>query len=816
MNGLRGAFILLILLLFTFACSSIKEVKKSPQLYYEDPVLSKRIDDRGTEGVPLHPTTTFSTQARKAIASLKLRNLSGRHTFRYDWYDPNGDLYYSTGNCPIQAARGEYLREATTWHSLPIYGERAANYPGDWKVRIYLDNKLIASKSFTIKSVSTPHLVIDKQVALQGGLSRGVIKGDQQGQILLDLFNDGKGTAFSVRLQCTGQLPPGLEVPERIDVGDIKPGQRKQVVIPVKTDLNLKEGSFSLTVQAKEQSHKDNRPIKITLKTMKLEKPSLVLSKWGYNDAGGMAKGNGNGLAENGEQIELKVIVQNRGQGEARDVRLFVSQLDPRIKSPISEVYLGTIPAGGQKDGRLCIAFDKVYRLKGQHVDKVMIGLEAADGRGYGEKGNRLIELDYRFNEPILAVGRIQYWDGQPGTGSRGNRNGLIDQDELVEIELVIKNLGTADAEGVVVTVTTNEPHITIQPLRHELGKIAPGKRMEAKFWIDVPMSVPPGKIGFNIKVEERDFLKVVSYKEKKKVFATRAIDADLVVAQGSGIEAASPRMKAPVTIAPELLQDVDEVPILKVSTTEDRYAVIIGIGSYKRSDIPKTPYALLDARRFQDYLLKMGGFPEENVKLLEQNEATLTELKFHIKEWLPRNSEEDSVVVVYFAGHGVPGEAKKLPYLLPYDGNPSFIETTGYSVEEIKEDLAKLRTNKVALILDACYVGPEGTRPALLEIVDPTRVGQMKGVLLTSVKEGQYSNDWPDKGHGLFTYFLLKGIRGAADENKDGWVDLDEAYRYLAPLVRSTALKHMGREQSPMKQGRGSIINLTRSLAKR
>lgn len=150
-NRLRLA--LLILLLFIFACSSTKEAIKPLQLAYEEPILSKEIDDRGTEGIPVNPTTTFSTEDPKVIASLKLKNLSDRHTLRYDWHDPDGNLYSTTDNQPLKVSKGKYLREVTSWHGLSIRGEKPAHQPGHWKVRIYLDNEFIASKMFTIKPI---------------------------------------------------------------------------------------------------------------------------------------------------------------------------------------------------------------------------------------------------------------------------------------------------------------------------------------------------------------------------------------------------------------------------------------------------------------------------------------------------------------------------------------------------------------------------------------------------------------------------------------------------------------------------------------
>ncbi len=105
----KGGFIFLFLLLFIFACTSTKEIKQPPQFTFEDPILSKGIDDKGTKGIPLNPSTTFSTQDPEVIASLRLKNLSGRHTLRWDWYDPNGNLYHSTGIRNYQATNNQEL-----------------------------------------------------------------------------------------------------------------------------------------------------------------------------------------------------------------------------------------------------------------------------------------------------------------------------------------------------------------------------------------------------------------------------------------------------------------------------------------------------------------------------------------------------------------------------------------------------------------------------------------------------------------------------------------------------------------------------------
>ncbi len=150
----KVSFIFLIVPLVIFACASTKQVEKKPPFKFVGTTLSKGIDDTGTTGIPSEPTTTFSTQDSEVIALLKFKNLSGKHTLRWEWYDPASNLYYSTGKFPLKMSRGKYLREATAWHRLSIQGDPAAGYPGDWEVRIFLDDELKQRKPFVLKALT--------------------------------------------------------------------------------------------------------------------------------------------------------------------------------------------------------------------------------------------------------------------------------------------------------------------------------------------------------------------------------------------------------------------------------------------------------------------------------------------------------------------------------------------------------------------------------------------------------------------------------------------------------------------------------------
>ncbi len=142
---------LLVFSLFSLACTSTEKIRKSPALAFVEMTLSKEIEVEPFKADPKNPTTTFSSKDREVIASLKLANFWGVHTLRWDWFEPNGRLYYSTGDYPIESGEGKYSREVTMWHRLSIQGDEAGDLPGEWTVRVFFDKEVIASRNFRIE-----------------------------------------------------------------------------------------------------------------------------------------------------------------------------------------------------------------------------------------------------------------------------------------------------------------------------------------------------------------------------------------------------------------------------------------------------------------------------------------------------------------------------------------------------------------------------------------------------------------------------------------------------------------------------------------
>jgi uncharacterized caspase-like protein len=261
-----------------------------------------------------------------------------------------------------------------------------------------------------------------------------------------------------------------------------------------------------------------------------------------------------------------------------------------------------------------------------------------------------------------------------------------------------------------------------------------------------------------------------------------------------------------------------DDLVEKEEAKTGVRWAVIIGISHYQDTQIPALRYASSDAQAFYKWAISPDGgeYAPSHVKQLLNKEATGANIKKALFEWL-RGALDEDMVTIYFAGHGSPEspDSQDNLFLLPYDTQYNSIATTGFPMWDIETALKRfIKAKKVVVIADACHSGGVGQsfdiarranrgikiNPISSGIQDLSQVGD--GVCVISASSdnqfSQESNRWGG-GHGVFTYFLLKGLRGDADYNKDSSVSLGELTSYLSEKVR----RETKNAQSPTVAGR-------------
>lgn len=255
---------------------------------------------------------------------------------------------------------------------------------------------------------------------------------------------------------------------------------------------------------------------------------------------------------------------------------------------------------------------------------------------------------------------------------------------------------------------------------------------------------------------------------------------------------------------------DVD-VPKYKRSENPDNFAVVVGIENY--ADLPEAAHAERDAQAVRDHLLALG-FPSKNVVLLTGQRATKTGLVKNLEAWLPNNVNERSTVFFFYSGHGAPDVKSKQAYLVPIDGDPNYLNETAYPIRVLYDRLGALKAKQVIVALDSCFSGAggrsvlaKGTRP-LVTIAD---MGSVAGkiVSLSASRADQISGTHEDEGHGLFTYYLLRGLNGAAKDDA-GSITVQSLYEYVAPNVQDHA-RRQNREQVPQfLHGAGDVAIIT------
>jgi len=263
------------------------------------------------------------------------------------------------------------------------------------------------------------------------------------------------------------------------------------------------------------------------------------------------------------------------------------------------------------------------------------------------------------------------------------------------------------------------------------------------------------------------------------------------------------PSIKREEPMSPAISSDVDTLPTAVAKPKKNAYAVVIGIEQY-REKLPKADFAVRDANIMGEYLTKVLGFPEANVVVRLNEKAAKTDLEKYFEEWLPRNVEAGGSVFVYYSGHGAPNAKTGEAYLVPYDGDPTFIDSTGYPIKRLYAALQKLPATEIVVVLDSCFSGAggrsviaKGSRPMVIAVENPVLSGGNTVVLAASSSD-QISSTYEEQGHGLLTYFFLKGLQGGGDLNKDGAIKMTELFDYVKDNVQRVARKQYNSEQTP------------------
>lgn len=244
-----------------------------------------------------------------------------------------------------------------------------------------------------------------------------------------------------------------------------------------------------------------------------------------------------------------------------------------------------------------------------------------------------------------------------------------------------------------------------------------------------------------------------------------------------------------------EKKSDVDQNIPNGQLTRLQTFALIIANENYM--DVDNVPNALNDGKVFAEYCKKTLGLPDSNVRLV--TDATLNRMRSQLN-WLSQVMDAykgDANFIFYYAGHGIPDESTRSSYLLPVDGYGSDVNS-GYSLNDIYLMLGKKKAKSVVVFLDACFSGTKrsggmlaSARGVAIKAKQPMLRGNV--VVVSAAQGDETAYPYQEKGHGMFTYYLLKKLQ----ETK-GDVNIGELADYITDQVMKQSIVTNGKMQTP------------------
>ncbi len=349
------------------------------------------------------------------------------------------------------------------------------------------------------------------------------------------------------------------------------------------------------------------------------------------------------------------------------------------------------------------------------------------------------------------------------------NGNLMLESGERLRVRVDVVNTGAQMVPDSAVRLIGPHPLLTQFPATTlAIGPLAPGGSKSLEFIATMPQSP-----------------------------VLQQAELQVALVTGSGQPAAPPQT-LPVSIqaTASLPEDVDHIPAATTGAQRPGdYLLAIGLSSYREQEIAARKYAALDAETVAAYFQILGGLPQNNVRLLRDWSALRPDIEEALLDWLPAKTTKDSLVVVYFAGQALVSPAGET-FLIPYDGSlgsPSRL----YPLKELQSALGRLKAKQVVFVFDGTVLknGAEGRT----KVAPPKWTGASGSVLQMIATTGFGKSLESDTlHHSLFTYYLLRGLRGEADVNRNGEVTIGEVTTYITRKVPAAARSTFKQEQQP------------------
>ncbi len=218
------------------------------------------------------------------------------------------------------------------------------------------------------------------------------------------------------------------------------------------------------------------------------------------------------------------------------------------------------------------------------------------------------------------------------------------------------------------------------------------------------------------------------------------------------------------------------------------KWLFIIAVEDYDETD--PVVFSKNSAVLFKETAQKVFGIKDRNTYALIENEATSGKIKDNLQRLID-NVKEGDIIYFYYSGHGVPVPKSQESFILPKDKIVDYIsKESEFNLSNIYKKLSDSKAEKVFAFIDACFSGKtdniplfKGVAPGLIKTKE-IQFNIEKMVILTAGKDNQFSNSFDEKGHRMFSYYLIKSL---IDSKKH---DLNLIYKDISVQVHDASFE--------------------------
>jgi len=248
------------------------------------------------------------------------------------------------------------------------------------------------------------------------------------------------------------------------------------------------------------------------------------------------------------------------------------------------------------------------------------------------------------------------------------------------------------------------------------------------------------------------------------------------------------------------------------IEGARNNWLIAVGVNRFQDSSVSPLKYCVADAQSIYQAFAGPGKLvPAEQAYLLTTDSAdpSLAPTRVNILRKIGYATEQavpDSTIILDLSGHGFVDDQGR-SYLLPEDGRVDQLVDTAVPIARVNELLTTCKAARKILFVDACRNSPrKGTRGAS-ETTDAKAFNEaLKAaqgeVTMASCDAGQVSNEWDEMGHGVFTHYLLEGLRGKAGVDANGYVTLSRLVEYVGQEVPAWSKRNTRPVQQPWMWG--------------